>query len=79
MKTSDLFRKLLKKEKPIQTTNQRKEEDCKTEVEHEVVYTHAFDRPIKVKFVGTHSTSSKRINKMKIKKVKSNNEDELTM
>lgn len=74
MKTLDLFRKLLKKEKSMPI----KEESCEPEVEYEPVYTHAFDRPSKVKFVGTHSTSSKRINKMKIKETKPNKEDELT-
>jgi hypothetical protein len=75
MKTPDLFRKLLKKEKSMPI----KEESCEPKVEYETVYTHAFDSPSKNKFVGTHREGNAKYKKMKIKEVKSNNEDELTM
>ena len=70
MKILDYFRKLLKKEKQISTEESIIEEK-ETAVEYEDVYTHAFDRPIKDKFVGIHRESDAKYKKMKIKKQKS--------
>lgn len=79
MKAFDFIRNLLNKEKKNPTTVPTIEKDNESEVKCEDVYTHAFDRPIKDKFVGTHRKSDIKYKKMKIKKEKSDKEDEFTM
>jgi len=75
-----LIKKIFKRNKNKDLGDKLKDlENKESKVEYEDVYTHAFDRPIKNKFVGTHRQSDIKYKKMKIKKEKSDKEDEFTL
>ena len=77
MRAIDYFRNIFKKDKQI-TTSPTKEDDGKSEIDYEDVYTHAFDRPSRKKFVGTHRETKKKFKKMKFKEEKITNEEEFS-
>lgn len=75
-----IIKKLFNKNKDKDLGDKLKElENEESKVNYEDVYTHAFDRPIKDKFVGTHRESDIEYKKMKIKKEKSDKESDLTI